>query len=61
MKKLEEVLSQDIIDQIIEEGFPIKIQIPMSLSLRGNVYIKRFERIDQNDSLYHKQIFTIPE
>jgi hypothetical protein len=60
MKKMEAVLSKKVVEEIIKEGFPIKIQIPMSLSLRANVYIKRFERIKPQHNI-DSSFFQIPE
>lgn len=39
------MISQPILDQVIEKGFPLKIQIPMSMSIRANIVFEVFRQV----------------
>ena len=61
-QKLKKVLTEDLVEEIMAEGFPIKIQIPITMTVRANVFFKHYEELV--DGCYDKQeiekLFEIP-
>lgn len=59
MEKLDKFLNHQVVQAIIGKGFPIKIQIPMNMSIRANITFKVCKQIDA--SSVPPNHFDIPE
>jgi hypothetical protein len=46
MAKLDVFMNHEIVQSIIGKGFPIRIQIPMNMSIRANITFKVCRQID---------------
>lgn len=62
--RVAEILNKEISGDLSENGFPVKIQVPLSMSLRANLYVQKFERLadgEDGPSSLPPQFFNLPE
>lgn len=41
-KKINEILFQENFSEILTNGFPLKIQIPITMSIRANIFFEEY-------------------
>lgn len=58
-QKQHEIFSSDALEKLISNGFPVKIQVPQTMSIRGNVNFESFQEIVKTDNNYDEK-FDIP-
>lgn len=46
LEKLDKFLCQEVVQSIISKGFPVRIVIPMNMSIRANITFKVCKKID---------------
>ncbi len=60
MSKMKEFLKNPSLKEVItQNGFPVKIQIPIGLLIKATVDFNKFEFLN-NTSEYVKKIFSVP-
>ena len=57
--KMYEIFSSENQEKLISNGFPVKVQVPQTMSIRGNLYFENFQEIPKTD-LSHDIKFLIP-
>lgn len=59
--KMKEFLKNDSLKQVISDnGFPVKIQIPIGYSVRATVTFNKFQYLENSPEIL-KEVFTVPE
>lgn len=58
---MKEMFSESLVEEIMTKGFPLKIQVPLTMSIRANVYFMSYEELDPKDDKETDKLFEIPE
>ena len=49
LEKLDKIVSQPVVLKVMEKGFPVRMQIPLSMSIRANLTFKVFKKLNAKD------------